>query len=104
MGRLTFAREARGDAEPGQPYLAGRLVEEDVGWFDIFVNEPALVKPAESQSTRDGDAQEASHLHRGAEQPVDRLTALIFEHQHRPTSVAYEFERAHSPRSVEFVL
>src|SRR5262245_46140121 len=104
MRRLTFAREARGDAEPGQPHLAGRVVEEDVGRLDILVNEPALVKPAESQGTRDGDAQEASHFHRGAEQPIDRLTALIFKHQHRPTSVAYELQRAHRPRSVEFVL
>ena len=33
-----------------------------------------------------GKAQEASHLHRCAEQPVERLAARILEHQHGPTA------------------
>src|SRR5262245_32004311 len=99
-----LAREPGGDAESGQPYLAGRLVEQDVSWLDIFVYEPTLVKSAERQGNSDGEVQEASHLHRHAEQPVNRLTALIFEHQHRSTGVAYEVQRAHRPRPVEFVL
>jgi len=102
--RLPFARETRGEAEPGQPHLAGRLVEQDVRWLDIFVNEPALVKSAESGGNSDGEAQKASHLHGRADQPVDRLTPLVFEHQRRPTGFAYEVQRAHRPRPVEFVL
>ena len=46
MRRLTFTRKARGDAEPGQPRLPGRFVEQDVGRLDVFVDEPALMKLA----------------------------------------------------------
>ena len=60
------------------------------------------VASAARRCSRDGEAQEASHLHRHAERPVERLTALIFKHQHPPTSISYK--RAGRPRLVEFVL
>src|SRR5215475_2119856 len=104
MRRLAFARETRGDAEPGQPYLAGRLVEHDVGWLDIFMNQPALVKLAQSCCDGNRNTQEGSRLHGRAEQPFERLAARILEHQHGPARVAYELQRPHCPRRVELVL
>src|SRR5262249_59583016 len=102
MRRLTFAREARGDAEPSQPHLGGRLVEQDVGWLDIFMDEPALMKLPERRGSSDGERQEASYVHRHAEQPLQRLAARILEDQRGSTSVAYEVQRLHRPRPAEF--
>src|SRR5262245_30547391 len=104
MRRLTFAREARGDAEPGQPHLAARLVEEDVGRLDVLVDEAALVELAQSEGDGNGDTQEAFHLHRRIEGLFERIAISIFEHQHGAARVAYELQRTHCPRSVEFVL
>src|SRR5262245_33624403 len=104
MRRLPLAHEARGDAESRQPHLAGRVVEQNVGRLDVFMDEAAPVKLADSRGNSDGEAQEASDLHRHAEQPVNRLTALIFEHQYCLTGVAYEVQWAQRPRPVQFVL
>src|SRR5215475_2105169 len=85
MRRLTFAREARGDAEPGQPHLAGRLVEQDVGRLDVLVDEAALVELTENRSHTDGPAQEASYLHRAAPCRAVRCPdpqAPAWAHQH----------------------
>ena len=60
--------------------------DQDVGRLDVLVDEAALVKLAQSRGNADGEAQEASHLHRCAEQPVERLAAGILEHQHGPTA------------------
>ena len=68
------------------------------------MDEPALVKLAHSRRNADGEAQEASHLHGRAEQPVERLAARILEHQHGPTGVAHELQRPHRPRRVELIL
>jgi hypothetical protein len=49
-----------------------------------------------------GEAQEASHLHRSAEEPAEQLTAGILEHQNGPTAVS--LKRPHSPRAVQHTL
>ena len=59
---------------------------------------------AERGGDADGEAQEASHLHRCAEQPIERLAAGILEHQHDPAAVSHELQRSHRPRAVQFVL
>ena len=53
---MAFARETRGDAEPRQPHLAGRVVEQDVARLNILMDEAALVKLADSRGNRDGEA------------------------------------------------
>src|SRR6516165_8366493 len=104
MRRLVLAPEARSDAEPGQPHLAGRGVDQDIGRLDVLVDKAALVKLAESRGSSAAEAQEASHLHGLAEQLVEWLAARILEHQHRPTGVAHEVQRPYRPRSVELLL
>jgi hypothetical protein len=64
------------------------------------VDETMLVNLAETLNDRDGEAQEASHLHRRAELPIKRLAARILEHQHGPAGAAHEFQRPHRPYRV----
>ena len=45
-------------------------VHQDIGRLDVLVDEAALMDLAQRCSDLDGEAQEASHLHRRAEQPV----------------------------------
>src|SRR5215813_4149037 len=60
MWGLTLASEARCDAKAGQPHFAGRLVEQDVGWLDILVDEATLMKFAECEHNGDGETEKAS--------------------------------------------
>src|SRR5215813_2388973 len=67
------------------------------------LDEPALMKLAQSRGNSDSQAQEASYLHGTTEQTVERLAAQIIQHQHGPTSVAYEGQRPRRPRPVELI-
>ena len=104
LGRLPLAGQARGDAEPGEPHVSIRAVHQNIGWLDVLVDEAALMELAQSRGNSDSQAQEASHLHGRAEQPVERLAARIIEHQHGPTGVAHELQRPHRPCAVELIL
>ena len=90
--------------KPGEPHLSGRAVDQNIGRLDVLVDEAALVELAERRRDADGEAQEASHFHGRAEQPVERLAARILEHQHGPTAFAHELQRPHRPRPVELIL
>ena len=67
LGRLPLARQARGDAETGQPTSSVRAVHEDIGRLDVLVDEAALMRPCPARRDADGEAQEASCLHGRAE-------------------------------------
>ena len=75
----------------------------NVSWLDVFVDEPALMKLAQSRGNSDSQAQEASYLHGLTEQTVERLAAQIIEHQHGPTGVAHEGQRPRRPCPVELI-
>src|SRR6516225_3768713 len=75
----------------------------NISWLDVFVDEPALMKLAQSRGNSDSQAQEASYLHGPTEQTVERLAAQIIEHQHGPTGVAHEGQRSRRPCSVELI-
>ena len=47
LGRLTLARQTRGDAEPGEPRPSVGAVDQDVGRLDVLVDEAALVRLAQ---------------------------------------------------------
>ena len=51
-----------------------------------------------------GEAQEASDLHRRADQPGERLAARIFEHENGPGAILHELQRLRRPGAVQFVL
>ena len=88
LGRLTLARQTRGDAEPGEPRPSVGAVHQDIGRLDVLVDEAALVRLAERRGDADREAQEALRLHRFADEPLERLAARILEQQRRSTAFA----------------
>ncbi|MNX87506.1 hypothetical protein D3C86_1194370 [compost metagenome] len=46
LGRLALARQARGQAEAGEPCLPVGAVHDDMGRLQVLVKQPALVEPA----------------------------------------------------------
>jgi hypothetical protein len=66
--RLSLARKARCNAEPGKPNLSCRAVYQDVRRLYILMDEAALMELAQSHGDSTGQAQEVSHLHGGAQQ------------------------------------
>ena len=60
LGRLALARQARGDAEPGQPDRAARPIHQDMGRLDVLVDEPPLMQPGDRRDQTEREAQEAA--------------------------------------------
>ena len=77
--------------------------DQNIGRLDVLVDEAALVRLAERGDDADGEAQKASHLHRFADQSLERFAARILEQQHRSSAFAPELERPRRPCGVEFV-
>ena len=78
-------------------------VHQDIGRLDVLVDEAALVRLAQRGDDADGEAQEASRLHRRADQSLERFAARILEQQRRSTAFAAKRERPRRPRGVERV-
>ena len=87
---LPLARQARCYPKPGEPHVSIRAVHHNISRLDVFVDEPALMKLAQSRGNSDSQVQEASYLHGLTEQTVERLAARIVEHQYGLTCVAHE--------------
>jgi hypothetical protein len=68
------------------------------------VDEAALMEFAQSRGNTDGQPQEASHIHRRAQEPVKCLATRILEHQHGPSAIVRELQRLHRPRPVQLTL
>ncbi len=103
LGRLTLARQTRGDAEPGEPRQSVRAVHQDIGRLDVLVDETALVRLAQRGDDADGEAEEALHLHRSVDQPLERFAAGIGEQQRCSTAPADKRKRPRRPCIVELV-
>ena len=103
LGRLTLARQTRGDAEPGKPRPSVRAVHQDIGRLDVLVDEAALVRLAERGDNPDGETQEALHFHRSVDQSRKRFAAWILEQQRRSTTFAGKRQRPRGPSDVELV-
>jgi hypothetical protein len=56
LGRQALARQARSDAEAGQPDLAGRHIGEHMARLDVLMDDAALMKSAERFRQTDGKA------------------------------------------------
>ena len=103
LGRLPLARQTRGDAEPGEPHPSVGAVHQDIGRLDVLVDEAALVRLAQRGDDADGEAQEASRLHRRADESLERLAAGSSSSSAvRPRSRASASGRS-GPRGVELV-
>ena len=88
LGRLTLARQTRGDAEPG----------------DVLVDEAAPARLAQRRGDADGEAQEAPGLHRRADEPLERFAAWILAQQRCPTGSADRLVWPGRPCGVELIL
>ena len=88
----------------GEPRATAGEVNQDIGWFDVLVDEASLVHPPECHGERYCDAEELRRFQRSPGKPVERLAAGIFEHQHGATAVAHELKGARRPRSVQLIL
>src|SRR5208337_3715487 len=102
-GQIPLARQMRGNAEPGEPRLSVRAIHQDIGRLDVLVDKGALVRLAHGRRDADGEAQEASRLHRFAHEPLQRLAARILEQQRGSAVFADKRKRPRSPCGVEFV-
>ena len=100
---LALARQSGRDAKARQPDRAGRGVNDNVGRFNVPVNEASIVDIAQIRDDTDGETQEASHLHWRAEHPLERLTTGVVKHQHGPTMLAHQLQRSHRPRTVQII-
>jgi hypothetical protein len=60
-----------------------------MNWLQISVYESALMDLADGSGNADSELEESRYLHRLAEVLVQRLTARIFENQHR-TAISIE--------------
>ena len=102
--RLPFARETRGEAEPGEPDLSVRAVHQEMGGLQILVHEAARMELAERSGDAHGQRQEAAHRHGSTEQPLERLAARILEDQHAVPVFALERQGSQRPRLVQHIL
>ena len=103
VGRLTLARQTRGNAEPGEPRSSVGAIHQDIGRLDVLVDEGSLVGVTYRRSDADGEAQEAARLHRSAHDPLQRLAAGILEQQRGSAVFAGKRKRPRSPCGVERV-
>ena len=100
-GGLALASQAGGNAEAGQPHAAAYRVHQNVGRFDVLVDQPVCVHLGDGVCKRDGDAQEWRDVQWPAEQTVKGLAAGVLEHQPDLVIVAGQCEWARCPGSVE---
>ena len=102
-GRV-LAWQARGDAEAGEPHLSARPIHQDMGRLEVLVDETPLVNLGEGRRDAAGEAQERSHFHGAAEEPVERFATGVLEHQQGALVLAHELQRPRRPRAVQFIL
>jgi hypothetical protein len=65
------------------------------------MDQPTSVPLADCRRERDSNAQELRHIHRAAEQPIERLAARVFEHQRQATIASGKGQRPRRPVKVE---
>jgi hypothetical protein len=103
-GRLTLARQSRGNAEAQQSDCAALRFDEDIGGLEIFVDEAAGMQARKRGRKGDGNAQELRQLQGLTEQTIQELTTRVGEHQHRAAIKVRELQRSNRPFRSEFVL
>src|SRR6185295_7699357 len=116
FGRVALAVEAGRESEAGEPGLPGRGIDDDIGRFDVFVDDAPAVHPAKRGRKTHGESQEQPELYRrlgrcpGTEPGADRrslyelvqqLALLVLENEGRTALVLREGERPNSPRRIE---
>jgi hypothetical protein len=91
--------------ESSEPRVAG-VVDEDIRRLYILMNEPLLMHLTECFCQPNGGAKEASQVERlplaTLKNPIQRLTARVFENEDHPPFVTGNGQRLGRPRGIEF--
>ena len=102
---MTLARQPRRDSEAGKPY-AVVVVDEHIFRFDVLMCESAPMDLAECCRQANSNTQDAGHIERlpvaSFKNPIQRLTAWVFEHEDRSPFVTTESQRPGCPSGIEF--
>jgi hypothetical protein len=102
---LTFAWQPRRDSEAGKPY-AVVVVDEHIFRFNVLMYESIAMDLSECSRQSDSDTQSAGHVERlpvaSFKNPIQWLTARIFEYEDRPSLVTCERERFGCPFRIDF--
>ena len=96
-----LARSAGRDSEAGQLNGGAAAVYQDVGRPHVLVDEASPVYLVEYPCERNGDTEEFGHIHRVAEQVIERVAAWILEHQRRSTIATRECDGPRGPVGLE---
>jgi hypothetical protein len=102
---LTPAWEPRRDSEAGKPY-AVVVVDEHIFRFDVLMYEPTPVDLSECCRHSDSNTQDSGEIERLSlaplKNPIQGLTARVFEYEDRPSFVTTESQRPDCPSGIEF--
>jgi hypothetical protein len=109
LGCLPLTRKSRCCTEAREPHLTGHSVDEDIGRFDVLVNDAATMHTAKSGCEARAETEEQPDLHcpqrgaelRGCEESVQRLALLVLENQSRTPLMLCQSDRSNSPRRIE---
>src|SRR5262249_221468 len=102
-GRLALARQARGNAEAGEPDLAGRRVHQDMSRLDIFVDQAPSVEPTQRTCQANGDPQKLGHFPWVAQESRQELATGVFKQERGPSLMLHQRERPRRPGRVQLV-
>jgi hypothetical protein len=101
---LTLAWQLRRDSEAGKPYAV--VVDEHIFRVDVLMCESAPMDLAKCCRQSDSDTQSALHIERlpmaSFKNPIQRLTAWVFEYKDSSPFVTTESQRSGCPSGIEF--
>jgi hypothetical protein len=102
---LTLAWQPRRNSEAGKPYAVG-IVDEHIFRLDVLMYESVPMDLSECCRQADGNTQDSGEIERlpvaSLKNPIQWLTARIFEYEDRPSFVTCEHERPRCPSGIEF--
>jgi hypothetical protein len=102
---LALARQPRRNSEAGEPYAVG-IVDKHIFRLDVLMYESVPMDPAECCRQADGNTQDSGEIERlsvaSLKNPIQRLTAWIFEYEDRPPFVTCERKGLGCPFWIDF--
>ena len=98
---MALAREARCNAEAGEPDPPSCGVYEHVGGLDVLMDEPASVELIECARQGHGESEKLSDLHGLADEAIEGLASFVIDNEHRLPAFAHELQWPQCPRAVQ---
>ena len=102
---MAFARQPRRNSEAGKTH-AVVVDNEHIFRLDVLMYEAMPMDMAECSRQTDGNTQDAGHIERlpvaSFKNPIQRLTAWVFEYEDSSPFVTTESQRPGCPSGIEF--